>query len=79
MASERRKTGISVVGDRPWGTHLCLFYETKEDLLEIVLPYFKAGFESGEYCHLGDSRYADAARSPLGAGRNSLRDRAVFG
>ena len=48
--SELRKTGISVVGDRAWGIHLCLFYETKDDLLEMVLPYFKAGFESGEYC-----------------------------
>src|SRR6266850_1962114 len=50
MESEVRKTGIGVVGDRPWGTHLCLFYETKEDLLEMVVPYLKAGFESGEYC-----------------------------
>jgi C4-dicarboxylate-specific signal transduction histidine kinase len=50
MESELRKTGISVVGDRAWGAHLCLFYDTKEDLLEMVVPYFKAGFESGEYC-----------------------------
>src|SRR5882762_6023222 len=46
MELEVRKTGIGVVGDRPWGTHLCLFY----DLLEMVVPYLKAGFESGEYC-----------------------------
>ena len=50
MESELRKTGIGVVGDRPWGSHLCLFYETKEDLLEMAVPYLKAGFESGEYC-----------------------------
>ena len=50
MEAEMRKTGITVVGDRPWGTHLCLFYATKEDLLEIVVPYLKAGFESGDYC-----------------------------
>jgi len=50
MELEMRKTGIGVVGDRPWGAHLCLFYETKEDLLEMVVPYLKAGFESGEYC-----------------------------
>ena len=53
MGSELRKTGISVVGDRAWGAHLCLFYETKEDLLEMVAPYFKAGFEGGEYCVWG--------------------------
>lgn len=50
MASELRKTGISVVGDMPWGTHFCHFYETKQDLLDTLVPYFKAGLESKEYC-----------------------------
>ncbi|MDX6611235.1 MAG: hypothetical protein QOD75_421 [Blastocatellia bacterium] len=50
MAIELRKTGLSVVGDVPWGTHFCHFYETKEDLLETLVPYFKAGLESNEYC-----------------------------
>ena len=36
MAAELRKTGISVVGDMPWGTHFCLFYETKEDLFDTM-------------------------------------------
>src|SRR3979411_1369624 len=48
MATETRKTGIDVVGDMPWGTHFCLFYETKEDLLDILIPYCKAGLESDE-------------------------------
>jgi hypothetical protein len=26
---ELRKTGVDVVGDIPWGTHFCLFYDTK--------------------------------------------------
>jgi PAS domain S-box-containing protein len=50
MASELRKTGISVVGDMPWGTHFCHFYETKQDLLDTLVPYFKAGLESKEFC-----------------------------
>ena len=50
MATELRKTGISVVGDVPWGTHFCHFYETKQDLLDTLVPYFKAGLESKEYC-----------------------------
>src|SRR5258708_1736339 len=45
-----RKTGISAVGDMPWGTHFCHFYETKQDLLEILAPYFKAGLENNEFC-----------------------------
>jgi C4-dicarboxylate-specific signal transduction histidine kinase len=50
VSTETRKTGIEVVGDMPWGTHFCLFYETKEDLLEILTSYCKAGLESGEFC-----------------------------
>ena len=50
MAEELRKTGISVVGDLPWGTHFCHFYETKQDLLDILVPYFKAGLENNEFC-----------------------------
>src|SRR6266404_4994896 len=50
MEIELRKTGISVVGDVPWGTHFCHFYETKEDLLNILIPYFKTGLENNEFC-----------------------------
>jgi PAS domain S-box-containing protein len=50
MATEMRKTGVDVVGDMPWGTHFCLFYETKADLLEISVSYCKAGLESQEFC-----------------------------
>src|SRR5216117_3649229 len=50
MATELRKPGISLLGDLPWGTHFCHFYETKEDLLHAVVPYFKAGLESNECC-----------------------------
>jgi hypothetical protein len=38
----RRKTGIRVMDDMPWGTHICIFYETKEDLLDISASYFEA-------------------------------------
>jgi|SRR5579872_1563821 len=50
MISELRKTGVDVVGDVPWGTHFCLFYETTADLLETVVSYCKAGLESQEFC-----------------------------
>jgi PAS domain S-box-containing protein len=48
--SELRETGISAIGEVPWGTHFCCFYETKEDLLETLVLYFKAGLESREFC-----------------------------
>src|SRR6266480_6756195 len=50
MVPEMRKTGIDVVGDMPWGTHFCLFYETKRDLLDTSISYCKTGLESEEFC-----------------------------
>ena len=44
-----RDTGISFLGEVPWGTHLCLFYETKEDLLDTAVAYFKSGLKSNEF------------------------------
>jgi hypothetical protein len=35
-----RHTGIRDMGDMPWGTHICLFYETPEDLLDTAVYYF---------------------------------------
>jgi PAS domain S-box-containing protein len=48
--AETRPTGIDVVGDAPWGTHFCQFYATRDDLVEILVPYFKAGLEHDEFC-----------------------------
>ena len=45
-----RKTGIDIIGDVPWGIHLCQFYQTKEDLTDILIPYFKTGLDNNEFC-----------------------------
>jgi C4-dicarboxylate-specific signal transduction histidine kinase len=50
MMTALRNTGIEPVGEMPWGTHFCHFYETRDDLLETLLPFFKAGLEAGEFC-----------------------------
>src|SRR2546427_8552234 len=50
MTTALRQTDIEPVGEMPWGTHFCHFYETKNDLLEMLLPFFKAGLESNEFC-----------------------------
>jgi hypothetical protein len=41
---------MDIIGDVPWGTHFCQFYETKEDLIDMLVPYFKAGLENNEFC-----------------------------
>src|SRR5438445_8102174 len=50
MTTQLRKTGLGVLGDMPWGTHCCHFYQTQKELLETLVPYFKAGLESREFC-----------------------------
>jgi PAS domain S-box-containing protein len=50
MENELRNSGIDVIGGVPWGTHFCQFYKTKKDLIDILVPYFKAGLESNEFC-----------------------------
>ncbi len=47
---DKRKSGISLVGEVAWGTSICHFYQTEKDLLDILVPYFKAGFKNAEFC-----------------------------
>ena len=71
LGTQLRKTGIGVVGDIPWGTHFFMFYETKEDLLDMLVPYFKTGLETGELClwvvsePLTESEARDALRDAV--------------
>jgi hypothetical protein len=46
----KTKSGIAIIGDLPWGSHFCQFYKTKKDLLDVLIPYFKAGLENNEFC-----------------------------
>jgi hypothetical protein len=50
MNKNLRNSGIDIIGDVSWGTHFCQFYQTREDLMDILVPYFKAGLENNEFC-----------------------------
>src|SRR4030042_1153056 len=50
MGNELRETGSEIIGNVPWSTHFCQFYQTRQDLLDILIPYFKAGLENNEFC-----------------------------
>ena len=50
MSDTLRKFGNKLVGPIPWGTHLCQFYENKQDLIDILVPYFAEGLRSNEFC-----------------------------
>jgi PAS domain S-box-containing protein len=45
-----RSFGNVLVGEVPWGTHLCQFYENKDDLIDILVPYFAEGLRNNEFC-----------------------------
>ncbi len=68
MEEKARKTGIDVIGAVSWGTHICQFYDTKQDLLDILVPFFKAGLENNESCvwitsePLGEEEVKEAIR-----------------
>lgn len=50
MRNELRNSGTDIIGDISWGKHFCQFYRTKEDLIEILVPYFTAGLKNNESC-----------------------------
>ncbi|UCC96077.1 MAG: MEDS domain-containing protein, partial [Candidatus Omnitrophota bacterium] len=45
-----KKMGNCVLDGVQRGIHMCQFYQTKEDLIDVLVPYFKAGLENNEYC-----------------------------
>jgi len=81
MVQEIRTAGIDIIDYVPWGTHLCLFYQTREDLRDILVPYFKAGLENNEFCMWITSEpltVEDAKRS-LGSAVDDIDDRTEKG
>jgi PAS domain S-box-containing protein len=50
MSTYLRNSGIELIGEVPWGAHFCQFYQSADDLIDILVPYFKAGLENNEFC-----------------------------
>jgi PAS domain S-box-containing protein len=76
MEDKYRKSGIDTIGDIPWGTHACQLYQTKDDLIDILVPYFKAGLESNEFCLWVTSEPlgVNEAKAALGKAIRGLND-----
>src|SRR3977135_1214439 len=70
MTVPLRRTGIPVLGRIPWGAHICLFYETKQDLLDAHVAYFKIGLQDDEFClwAISDPITEEEARDALAQG-----------
>jgi PAS domain S-box-containing protein len=63
-----RNSGIQPLGNVPWGTHFCLFYETEADLTEVSVSYLAAGITQNELCF-----WLVAAPLTVDAARDALR------
>ena len=50
ITKEISQSGIKDVGDVNWGSHLCFFYYSKRDLVDLLIPFFKKGLENKECC-----------------------------
>ena len=48
--SNLRPSGLPLVQTISWGTHVCVFYRSPQDLMKLLVPYFKAGLMHHEYC-----------------------------
>jgi|GEM_PF-4918326 len=79
MEEGMRKSGVDIIGDVPWSAHFCQFYQTKEDLVDILVPYFNEGLENNEFCiwvtsePLGEKEAKKAMRGALAKGFDGMR------
>jgi signal transduction histidine kinase len=48
MTTGNRKSGLASLGPISWGTHLCHFYETRNELLSVTANFLQAGLAQRE-------------------------------
>ena len=53
-------SGLACCGDLPWGAHFCHLYETREDLIDTLVPFFAEGLRNHELCLWVTSEPLDA-------------------
>jgi signal transduction histidine kinase/ActR/RegA family two-component response regulator len=70
-------SGLTAVGAVPWGSHLCYFYRTAEELRRGLLPFFGSGLSDDEQCLwiTSDIVPAGEARESLAAAVPDLVER----
>ena len=50
MMRQMRRSGLDAIGELPWGTHFCQFFQTSQDLLDVLVGYFQQGLQNNEFC-----------------------------
>jgi signal transduction histidine kinase len=75
-----RDLGIPAIGKAPWGAHFCQFYGSDQDLLDIIVPYYRAGLENNEKCNWVTCRLeADEVAEALSREVDDLERRVAVG
>ena len=59
-AKSKAPSGISCCGDLEWGSHFCHLYETRQDLIDTLVPFFSTGLTDNEKCLWVTSEPLDA-------------------
>jgi signal transduction histidine kinase/CheY-like chemotaxis protein len=74
-------SGVPGLGEVPWGSHFCHFYESRDDLADTLVPFFKSGLERNEVCLWVTSEpfRAAEARGALGTVVGDLEEREAAG
>jgi DNA-binding CsgD family transcriptional regulator len=62
-----RDTGIPLIGRIPWSTHMCMFCDSKRDMLDAAGDYFRPALQANEYCMwvVSDTLTTDEAKAGL--------------
>jgi PAS domain-containing protein len=63
MEQPLRPSGHPFLGDLPWGSHICQFYRSTSELLDLLVPWFLTGLEHNEYCVWLTSRQISCAEA----------------
>jgi DNA-binding CsgD family transcriptional regulator len=50
MSTTLRNSGLPLIDDVPWGSHLCVFYQSNADLMDAAACFFEAGLQANEFC-----------------------------
>jgi DNA-binding CsgD family transcriptional regulator len=81
MAATTRDSGIPLVDEVPWGSHLCVFYESQDDLLDTVVSYLEAGMRANEFCvwRVPESVAIEEAREKLSSAIDEFDDHVKAG
>jgi DNA-binding CsgD family transcriptional regulator len=69
MSPSLRGKGASVLGELPRGAHVCIYYESIDDLIDAVVPFFRIGLEKNELCVWVPSKLLALEESRMALGR----------